>query len=294
MTSSQSRTRQARPIDDRTCRPGKPSTGVSIAALSSACTRDAGAPPLRRISGFLLWGCALVASFGAVQADEIRDPGEVQTTVEEVLADPEYRHLFREETKSGTDSELPGWLKQFFKWLFGSGESSSGGAPQFDLGSLLFYIAIAVLAVLLVVLLIGVWKGIDRSRTDGLIADLAEEAITPSRPPGDVPANEYEQRALAAAAGGDFRSALRELVLGSMSWTERAGLIRYRQGLCNRDYIRAVWRRMPQRESLLRIVSAFERVFYGRRSADATTFNLCLDEFRKSFAQEEADAHLAS
>ncbi|MGV2334246.1 MAG UNVERIFIED_CONTAM: hypothetical protein LVR18_09045 [Planctomycetaceae bacterium] len=53
-----------------------------------------------------------------------------------------------------------------------------------------------------------------------------------------------------------------------MSWTERAGLIRYRKGLTNRDYIRCVWRRQMQRDAMLATATHFELICFGRRHAN--------------------------
>lgn len=229
-------------------------------------------------------------------APTVRDPGEVKKTFEEVLADPEFRHLHR--TGSGSDSETrwegaPDWWQDFWKWLFGEPKSRDASIQSSgEVSVVLTYVLLGVVAVGLLVVLILVLKSRDPLRTDGVFGEEAddEEAIVPSRPPGDIAVNVYERRALAAAERGDYRSALRELVLGSMSWTERAGLIRHRRGLTNRDYVRAIWRHVERRDSLARIVVAFERVFYGRRAADATAFDACLVEFQKSFRTEVTDA----
>lgn len=242
---------------------------------------------------FLLISCGVYAVPQQADGEERRDAAEVQSTVAEVLSDPEYRHLVRNDPDAADNPALPDWLQRFLRWLFGADRQDSGASePMLSLGSLLFYVAMVVLAILLVVLVIGIVQRGDKPHTESL-PTVDDEALTPSQPPGDVPTNEYERRALAAAEAGDFRSALRELVLGSMSWTERAGLVRYRRGLSNRDYLRAVWRRVPQRDSLQQIIVEFERVFYGRRPANSTTFAACLGEFRKSFMHEESDAHLA-
>jgi hypothetical protein len=210
----------------------------------------------------------------------VNDPAQIQRTVQDVLADPEYRHLFRERPQLRADQELPGWLERFLDWLFG--RNSRGvelGEPWLDFGRIVFYLAMGVLVVLLIVLLAGLLRRMELPQAGPPTAADAE-AVSPTQPPGDLPANEYERRALQAAAAGDYRSPRRELVLGAMSWTERTGLIRYRRGLTNRDYIRAVWRQTERRESLMRIVAAFERVFYGRRPAEEATFADCLKDFR--------------
>jgi len=221
-----------------------------------------------------------------------RDSQDVRQTVSDVLADPEYRHLHDREKPDRDNTDLPQWFKDFLEWLFGDDSSSSTASEKsFSLASGLYYLALAALAVALLYLIVAIVRSSGQSspvERSEFSADA--EAILPTQPPGDVPTNEYERRALAAAQAGDFRGALRELVLGSMSWTERAGLVRYRRGLTNRDYVRAVWRMVERRESLLQIVLAFERVFYGRRPADEATFDACLVEFRQSFLTEANDA----
>lgn len=222
----------------------------------------------------------------------LHDADEVRQVVSDVLTDPEYRHLHDKEDADRDASEYPQWLTDLLEWLFGE-DSSSVKEPgsAFSFASGLYYVALAALGVILVYL-IAVIIRLTEDQPDVHPPEFSAdaEAIVPTQPPGDVATNEYERRALAAAQAGDFRSALRELVLGSMSWTERAGLVRYRRGLTNRDYVRAVWRLVERRESLLQIVSAFERVFYGRRLADEATFEACLVEFRQSFLTEATDA----
>lgn len=236
---------------------------IWLAAVSPLCAQDAGRPAT-----------------------------EVQETVEDVLGDPEFRHLHVKETFDLEDQDVPDWLQRFLKWLFGGGNTTNTASSGsfWDFGDLLLYGLILLIIVVFVALMVSLFKTKESTLEVGMPGDFGDdEAIVPTRPPGDIASNEYERRALEAARAGDYRTAIRELVLGSMSWTERAGLIRFRIGLTNRDYVRAVWRQVARRESLLEIVSAFERVFYGRRLADAAMFEACLGEFQKSFASEAAD-----
>ncbi len=245
----------------------------------------------------ILWpGVCAEAARPALQPTAPKNADDVRQTVSEVLSDSEYRHLHEMEDSASEDwvnrDDLPEWLKRFLKWLTEDDSESISPNDAINLGKALYYVALSVLAVLLICLVAFIlrWSE-EQPDTDASEFSADREAIIPTQPPGDVPTNEYEQRALAAAQAGDFRSALRELVLGSMSWTERAGLVRFRRGLTNRDYVRAVWRMVERRDSLLQIVAAFERVFYGRRPADEATFEACLIEFRQSFLTEANDAH---
>lgn len=256
----------------------------------------------RRPIQIVLLVAVLFAGYGTEAAraesqiiDSPRAPEDVQQAVSDVLADPEFRHLREKDDAASEDGfnrdDLPQWLRNFLDWLVRDESEPDEPSNTFSLAGVLYYVALAALAVALIVLLVAIVRSADqRTASDSMNFSADEEAIVPTQPPGDIPANEYERRALAAAQLGDFRGALRELVLGSMSWTERAGLIRYRRGLTNRDYVRAVWRMIERRESLLQIVAAFERVFYGRRMADGATFESCLVEFRKSFRTEANDA----
>lgn len=219
-----------------------------------------------------------------------RPTDDVQQTAREVMNDPEFRHLVREslEETMPERSELPQWLKDLLesiaKWFMreeSSGSDASGLAP---IATLMFYGAIGIAVAVLIFLLVSLLKRIEApgvKRPFKLVTD--EEAIAPTTPPGEYSPSFYEDRAIQLAATGDFRAAIRELVLGGMSWTERAGLIRHRRGLTNRDYVRAVWRDAARREALLLIVENFDLVFFGRRPAEESQYERCLAAFQESF-----------
>jgi hypothetical protein len=225
-------------------------------------------------------------------AQNVRDAVEVKNAVADVLADPEYRHLQKDEPEpDDEDFDLPEWFEDFLRWLFTPRDVAPSVDADFDLGAIFFYGSLGVLVVILIVFMYWTLNIGDETNVKSPFGDDAdEEAINPTKPAGEIPANEYARRAQAAAEAGDYRTAIRELVLGSMSWTERVGLIRHRRGLTNRDYVRAIWRQVERRESLLQIVAAFERVFYGHRLADRLTFEACFTEFQKSFLSEASDA----
>ncbi|HQZ66268.1 MAG TPA: DUF4129 domain-containing protein [Planctomycetaceae bacterium] len=199
-------------------------------------------------------------------------------------------------------------IGDFFRWLFSGLRSPARGAPapapstvpsassgSFDLGlgSLANVFVIAVIAVILLVLIVIavlIVKSIDAKKRnrEGLLSDSEDMLSDVTVPPGELAASTYETRAIQLAATGDYRAAIRELLLGSMSWIERAGLIRYRKGLTNRDYVRAVWRRREKREGFLTTASQFEFVYFGRRMPTAEMFETCLVSFQGAFREEEA------
>ena len=107
-----------------------------------------------------------------------------------------------------------------------------------------------------------------------------------TKPPGELGVNVYHQRAMQFAQNGNYSEALRELLLGSMSWAERAGHIRFRKGLTNRNYVRALWQMEQKRDAFHAMALDFERVFFGRRPATDEMFQASLMRFEKEFRNE--------
>ena len=202
--------------------------------------------------------------------------------------------------------DLFGAIWNFFRWLFsGFGGSARNTPPapastpsgsfnwEFGFGSLanaFVIVVIAVIVLLLVVIAAMIVKSIDAKKRnrDGLLSDSDDILSDVTTPPGELAASTYESRAIQFAATGNHRAAIRELLLGSMSWIERAGLIRYRKGLTNRDYLRSVWRREDKRAGYLTTASQFEYVYFGRRTPTAEMFEMCLASFQGAFREEEA------
>ena len=194
-----------------------------------------------------------------------------------------------------------GAVSDFFQWLFSGLRSpggttrpppapnSSGGFGFFGITDLLTTLAIIAILAILIVIIAMVVKSIDtrKQKRESLLSDLSDVLSDVVTPPGELAASTYESRAINLAAAGDYRAAIRELLLGSMSWIERAGLIRYRRGLTNRDYLRCVWRRQDKRNAFLTTATQFEYVFFGRRDPTAEMFEQCLAGFRGAFHEEE-------
>ena len=151
---------------------------------------------------------------------------------------------------------------------------------------------ILLVVILVFVLSIVVWliaRVVKSHRHDparGGIPTVGDLPLELAVPPGELAASTYETRALALADQGEFAGAIRELLLGSMSWIERSALIRFRKGLTNRDYVRAVWRQQERRAAFLVTGSSFERVYFGRRKATAEMFQKCLTAFQGAFREE--------
>lgn len=177
-----------------------------------------------------------------------------------------------------------GWFSRVF-----SGDWAGAFEGMSALARLLVILLLVVAVGLLSLLIARIVRGRDRQRAlRGLFSGAGDDLLSDLQsPPGELPATTYEGRARQLASEGNYRAAIRELLLGSMAWIERAGLIRYRRGLTNRDYVRSVWRRLQQREAYLTTAGQFELVYFGRRAATAEMFERCLGEFEGAFREEE-------
>lgn len=236
---------------------------------------------------------------------------EVRAEMKKILSGRDYRQLRREAlrakkkkneappNKSCQDDKSKGC--QGCQGCQGCGEGGQGcggaGAGAGGAGSLasglLYLIVILAVAFLIGLIAWTIAKHWKKGDSDDLDDLLDAEAMMPSTPPGEHPTSEYLQRALELSAKGDHRGAIRQLLLGCMSWIERHGLIRYRLGLTNRDYLRAVYRRQTQREGMDGVITEFELIYFGRRGATVDRFRRCLSGFRSGFEKDEVETEMA-
>jgi hypothetical protein len=254
-----------------------------------------------------------IAATGDIPSEQIRD------TARRIMQHNDFRSVRRRilEQVPGTDADADydkGFLEKilqdmgtaiddFFQWLFSPSNPNPGGTTSrssspssgvasglsFGISQIVLYLAIIVIVAIVIWLVAMIVKSNDgrsRSRDRSFLNIQDEDAIDLSVPPGELATSTYESRALQLASEGNFRAAIRELLLGSMSWIERAGLIRFRKGLTNRDYIRAVWRQTPRRDAYTTTALEFERVYFGRRDATQEMFQQCLTSFQEAFRED--------
>jgi hypothetical protein len=221
---------------------------------------------------------------------------EVRSRLERILSSPEYRRL-RPDTSKDVDQEsvLLGWLRRLMEWLSGDGKSTHE-VPLLDLSFVRFGLyVLAFLGLAVVVFVIG--RSLLRSRRRLTVAEISTQEggalLLSTGPPGELAADVYVGNARELAAIAEYKQAIRQLLLGAMSWIERRGMIRYRRGLTNRDYVRAVRRHRDRSQSLSGIIEAFERVYFGRRQATASSYEDCLRFYQEGFDDAEAGSPLA-
>jgi hypothetical protein len=218
---------------------------------------------------------------------------DIEKEFDDIFSQSEFRAL--REKKPQPETEAPEWLKKFWEWvksLFqGSGSNFSGLGV---IVQILAYVVLAAICCLIIWLVVrAVNKYRERQTIGGRLRGSAEEGEG-EIPPGDLPADEYLRRAAELAEKGLFREAIGQLILGAMSRTERGGLIRFRRGLTNRDYLRALRGRGMQHQAFRTIVGVYEPICFGRRPAQIDHFRTSLDEYQTGFHQPLSDAAAAA
>jgi len=216
-------------------------------------------------------------------------PQQVETDIpkefDDIFSQSEFRGLREKKPRPG-NSELPEWLKKFFDWL--DRLFSRTGTALSGLGTLVQVLAYAVLAAICCLIIWLVVRAVnnyrERQTVVGRMRGSGEEGEG-EIPPGDLPADEYLRRAAELAEKGLFREAIGQLILGAMSRTERSGLIRFRRGLTNRDYLRALHGRAMQHHAFRTIVGVYEPICFGRRNAQVEHYRTSLDGYQTGFQQ---------
>jgi hypothetical protein len=225
----------------------------------------------------LLW-----MSAGMVRAQDLEPDEElIRRQLDDVLAQPEFSRLRVEPPPSADTS---GWLDRFSDWLlnlFPDWKLNLGQSGVFDflrmVPSIIGVILVAAI-ILLIIRLFNNWRSrrIDAERN---LSSLGESVG--STPPGEIPADEYLRRAQLAAANGIYSEAIAQLLLGTLSTTERHGLIRFRKGLTYRDYRRALRRIRTAQEAFQQLCGIYLPVGFGRRQASRDQFESSLENYHQ-------------
>jgi len=290
-------------------------TGATSNRQAMPLRQDFGESRFLRTAQLSLWMLTLltgVASCSDLAHGEDRIPTDtIRRSSRQVMEHSDFRSVRRrvleeipvddmdEGFLEGLLGSIGDAISDFFAWLFPTNLRGAPPAPPtnppmsapstfdgLDLSKAVSILAILIVAGALIWILAKILPQHQNDPNRGGIPSLAEMAAEITVPPGEQAVSTYESRAVMYGKKGDFSMAIRELLLGSMSWIERAGLIRFRKGLTNRDYVRAVWRQEEKRSAYLVTGSEFELVFFGRRVATEEMFQRCLIAFQGAFREE--------
>jgi hypothetical protein len=218
------------------------------------------------------------------------DDAEVRRVVDRVVSSPDFRHLRTERPESSR-----GILERLLESLFGDERSGERGWTAWIFLVLVFLVGGAVVTALIVITARAIAARAPL-RSGTRIGEVRVEdagALRSSAPPGELSPEAHRERALALARAGEYRAAIRHLLLGCMSWVERAGLIRFRTGLTNHDYLRATRRRPGFHAEMVPIVRQFEEIHFGRRPASEERFHSCLEHLAQGVREGDGEKPVA-
>lgn len=249
----------------------------------------------------VLTGCLLPAMFavchGTTASAATSDSTSVRRATGRIIKGREFRYLKPKKTKEKEEKTVQQEQEETERRASGEGtterRSGGGGSSLFGgVSQLLSWIVIGVIAVVLIAVIIkAIMQFKDDQNTDekeeAQTADSGGDDQQPlpllESPPGELPADVYVQKARELAAAGEYRNAIAQLLLGAMSYIERADLIQYRNGLTYNDYTRAVYDDETIYQAMRTMVRVYEPLGFGRRHAMQAHFEQALAEYQAGF-----------
>ncbi len=227
----------------------------------------------------------------------------IEEAFEKVLSQSEFDRLVHgsdSASSSGGDGDT--WWERFLQWLndlFESDEQTTRGGGNVGSGvseSFLPALGYGFIFVIIALILFFVAKAIigsieNRSREEVLFDPDSEEVFEIDSRPGDHPPEKYLAEARRYATEGNFKIAIRLVLLASLSFIEYGGYIHWRKGLTNRDYLRAIWREKTLKGAFIEISKHFDEVYFGKRTADQNRFLECMDFFKTGFQSSPGGGH---
>lgn len=226
----------------------------------------------------------------ATQSQQSTDQRFSQS-VEQLLDSDEFRHIKRlkeagksskvevDEDEPSSPPELP------------FGNVPSAAASLFgNILTVFVWVGISAVVVLMIFLAVKAlanteWK---KQSNDKRPFEIEEGDDGIHMAPGELTADEYRARAMKLAGQQEYREAISQLLLGAMSWAERNELIRFRRGLTHRDYLRAVGQQPAQQSAFHTLITTYEPLGFGRRTASQSIFEKTLTEYENSFGNAAA------
>jgi hypothetical protein len=155
-----------------------------------------------------------------------------------------------------------GWLSRLIRHLL-NGEG--GRTSAFRLRS------VVILAVLLALAMLGLMIQAWRRRRLVVAAApaVAPQAVARDEDPLSRAAGRWESYAQELTAAGRFREAIRAWYHAVLVTLYEGGILHFRKGRTNWEYIAAISPGMPWRADLIEITRHFEREWYGRERSSA-------------------------
>lgn len=209
-------------------------------------------------------------------------------SIEQLLDSDEFRHIKRLK-EAGKSSQIEEEESSSPELPFGNVPSAAASLFG-NILTVFVWVGISAVVVLMIFLAVKAlssteWK---KQSSDKRPFEIEEGDDGIHMAPGELTADEYRARAMKLAAKQEYREAISQLLLGAMSWAERNELIRFRRGLTYRDYLRAVGQQPAQQSAFHTLITTYEPLGFGRRTASQSIFEKTLTEYENSFGNAAA------
>ncbi|MDQ6802916.1 MAG: hypothetical protein M3041_19095 [Acidobacteriota bacterium] len=160
------------------------------------------------------------------------------------------------------------WLKKFWPDIRMPKQMSTPGMR---------WIVGAVVALIALIIVILAFEVIRRSKRRP--ADIAVESVPASSSrdadPMSRPANEWERYAAQLAAAGRIREAIRAWYHAVLVTLYGAGVLTFRKGRTNWEYIASLTPNLPWRGEFVRLTRSFEHEWYGSANSNPDALSEC-------------------
>ncbi len=166
-------------------------------------------------------------------------------------------------------AKVKSWLRNAWRdvvdWIRDLWPDSRGSSPSGQSGTMPMVTILIIIVVL--ALSIGVYFVLRRSRTKSLPG---KNAVSVALPPArdDDPLsrsdNEWERYAQELASAGRYREAIRAWFHAVLVTLYGAGILHYRKGRTNWEYVYSLSPQMPWRQRLIDVTQRFEKEWYGQ------------------------------
>lgn len=196
---------------------------------------------------------AMFRNLSAAEVPKQPDEERVRTEIKHILSAPEYNRKFRTDSNDPISEFIERNLERLLEWLQGAVSDGSASSMSKALA-----VAIMVLFVGLCVLLALKVTGGLRARLPNGDADLPDDFELPS-------SSRLMAEAAKLANAGDYRGAFLRAYLGSISYLDEVGALRFERSRTNWEYLRDLGSRGHDSlvHELRPLTSDFDRKLYG-------------------------------
>lgn len=186
------------------------------------------------------------------------DPEAIRRKADDVFSRPEFNP-----TRPWFD--FPQWFIDFFRWIGKLGST----APY------IFWALLIASIIALILIIIYVVRSTIRSSTFGLAGGSRTRAERMRQSAG------HFEMAGECAERGEYTEAIRHLFLSLVFRFDEAGRVVLRPAATNREYLRLLDERLPERREISTFVDFLDDFWYGQRNSDRAHYEQSLSTYER-------------